>query len=264
MTHQLRSRELIDPNAIWTTPHESDLEGGRVFTKSSGTLVIANFTQNLSGLYSCNLRYIDPTIYTEREIVLRFMVYAYQESFLSFELSLRYHMGTCIDTFKRAFTEGLSKILNELVLDLSCDVSILHSECHIIELPQGGLQHQLYIKMKVSDLSPLSSVSCSGMNTCYRNERVIEAKNMINEFFFTQEEAIEQSTEELPMFYYIGGTLTVESVYHCFPGFGVDQEKHPRCPDCCVVCSPGTYSSSSGSSCEPCASSVAYGEQNCL
>ena len=60
-----------------------------------------------------------------------------------------------------------------------------------------------------------------------------QAKNLIERFFNQQVEVLGRRAEPLPEIYYIEGTLQMVWINRCFPGYGMNILKHPRCPECC-------------------------------
>lgn len=46
-------------------------------------------------------------------------------------------------------------------------------------------------------------------------------------------EVLGKHAEPLPEIYYIEGTLQMVWINRCFPGYGMNLLKHPRCPECC-------------------------------
>uniref|UniRef100_A0A8B9QE70 Zona-pellucida-binding protein 1/2 C-terminal domain-containing protein n=1 Tax=Apteryx owenii TaxID=8824 RepID=A0A8B9QE70_APTOW len=86
---------------------------------------------------------------------------------------------------------------------------------------------------------------------------------LIEKFFKQQVEITRKRSEPLPEIYYIEGTLQMVWVDRCYPGYGMNPLRHPHCPDCCVVCSPGSYNPSNGIHCLPCNNSFIYGATKC-
>nr|XP_009680205.1 PREDICTED: zona pellucida-binding protein 1 isoform X2 [Struthio camelus australis] len=100
-------------------------------------------------------------------------------------------------------------------------------------------------------------------STCDTSERLSKARYLIEKFFEQQVEIMRKSSEPLPEIYYIEGTLQMVWVDRCYPGYGMNPLRHPDCPDCCVVCSPGSYNPSNRIHCLPCNNSFMYGATKC-
>ncbi|KAM4874391.1 zona pellucida-binding protein 1 isoform 5-T6 [Thomomys bottae] len=99
---------------------------------------------------------------------------------------------------------------------------------------------------------------------CESSRRLSKAKTLIERFFNQQVEAIGRRSEPLPEIYYIEGTLQMVWINRCFPGYGMNVLKHPKCPECCVICSPGSYNPRDGTHCLQCNSSLVYGAKACV
>uniref|UniRef100_A0A8C4QFA5 Zona-pellucida-binding protein 1/2 C-terminal domain-containing protein n=1 Tax=Eptatretus burgeri TaxID=7764 RepID=A0A8C4QFA5_EPTBU len=80
---------------------------------------------------------------------------------------------------------------------------------------------------------------------------------------FTFQEQMLRRMDPKPIIHYIAGSLTMERLYNCRPGYGIDNKKHHTCSNCCVVCHPGSYSATHESKCQGCEDSVTYGEVTC-
>lgn len=70
-------------------------------------------------------------------------------------------------------------------------------------------------------------------HSCEASKRLSKAKNLIERFFNQQVEVLGRRAEPLPEIYYIEGTLQMVWINRCFPGYGMNVLKHPRCPECC-------------------------------
>ncbi|KAF7247654.1 Zona pellucida-binding protein 1 [Varanus komodoensis] len=77
-----------------------------------------------------------------------------------------------------------------------------------------------------------SKSSCQ-KSLCDVSRRLRKARDLIERFFSQQVEVIGR-TEPLPEIYYIEGTLQVVWVNHCSPGYGINSQLHPDCPNCCA------------------------------
>ncbi|XP_040602599.1 zona pellucida-binding protein 1 isoform X5 [Mesocricetus auratus] len=76
------------------------------------------------------------------------------------------------------------------------------------------------------------SKPCTDHN-CETSKRLSKAKNLIERFFNQQVEVLGKRVEPLPEIYYIEGTLQMVWVNRCYPGYGINALKHPKCPECC-------------------------------
>nr|XP_009680204.1 PREDICTED: zona pellucida-binding protein 1 isoform X1 [Struthio camelus australis] len=104
---------------------------------------------------------------------------------------------------------------------------------------------------------------CNSIYNISFEKALLQARYLIEKFFEQQVEIMRKSSEPLPEIYYIEGTLQMVWVDRCYPGYGMNPLRHPDCPDCCVVCSPGSYNPSNRIHCLPCNNSFMYGATKC-
>ncbi|XP_058534269.1 zona pellucida-binding protein 1 isoform X2 [Ochotona princeps] len=192
------------------------------------------------------------------------IISAYREPHYYYQFTARYHAAPCNSIYNISFEKKLLQILSKLVLDLSCEIALLKSECHRIKMQRAGLQNELFFTFSVSSLDAEKGPKPCLDHSCEASRRLSKAKNLIERFFHQQVEVLGKHTEPLPEIYYIEGTLQMVWVNRCFPGYGMNLLKHPRCPECCVICSPGSYNPRDGTHCLQCNSSLAYGAKACL
>nr|XP_013037490.2 zona pellucida-binding protein 1 isoform X3 [Anser cygnoides] len=100
-------------------------------------------------------------------------------------------------------------------------------------------------------------------SACDASHRLNKAKYLIERFFKQEVEVRKKTAEPLPEIYYIEGTLQMVWIDRCYPGYGMNALRHPGCPECCVICSPGSYNPSNGIHCLQCDSSLKYGATKC-
>ncbi|KFO33031.1 Zona pellucida-binding protein 1 [Fukomys damarensis] len=117
-------------------------------------------------------------------------------------------------------------------------------------------------KGKIASDTEKGSKTCKD-HDCEYFKRLSKARHLIERFFNQQVEALGRRAEPLPQIYYIEGILEMVWVNRCFPGYGMNALKHPRCPECCVICSPGSYNPRDGIHCLQCNSSLVYGAKTC-
>ncbi|XP_078198122.1 zona pellucida-binding protein 1 isoform X3 [Callithrix jacchus] len=214
------------------------------------------------------------------------VVSAYREPHYYYQFTARYHAAPCNSIYNISFEKKLLQILSKLVLDLSCEISLLKSECHHVKMQKAGLQNELFFTFSVAQEHLLkrpffSRLNCLGTlievssldtekgpkpctdHNCESSRRLAKAKNLIERFFNQQVEVLGRRAEPLPAIYYIEGTLQMVWINRCFPGYGMNDLQHPKCPECCVICSPGSYNPRDGIHCLRCNSSLVYGAKVC-
>ncbi|NXU73810.1 ZPBP1 protein, partial [Oreotrochilus melanogaster] len=261
VTHHLRNLELIDPVFQWNGPGGSlSSKNSNVQISPSGTLILRHF--NLSGIYTCSIRYKLTAMQTDKNLIIKYLIYAYADPKSYYEFTARYHAGPCSSYHNTSFEKALIQILNRLVAELSCEVTLIKSECHHVKMQRAGLQNVIFLTFSVACLDREKHNRPCHQSACDASHRLKKAKHLIERFFKQQVEA-RKSFQQLSEIYYIEGTLQTLSIYHCYPGYGMNALAHPDCPECCVVCSPGSYNPTNGTHCLPCDSSLIYGATKC-
>ncbi|XP_023970840.1 zona pellucida-binding protein 1 [Physeter macrocephalus] len=265
VTQRLRNSELIDPSFQWHGPKGKIIsENSTAQVTSTGSLVLQNFEESMSGVYTCFLEYKTTVEEVVKNLQLKYVIYAYREPRYYYQFTARYHAAPCNSIYNVSFEKKLLQILSKLVLDLSCQVFLLKSECHRVKMQRAGLQNELFFTFSVSSLDTAKGPKPCADHSCESSKRLSKAKNLIERFFNQQVEVLGRRAEPLPEIYYIEGTLQMVWINRCFPGYGMNILKHPKCPDCCVICSPGSYNSRDGIHCLQCNSSLVFGAKACL
>uniref|UniRef100_UPI00398E5CA6 zona pellucida-binding protein 1-like n=1 Tax=Pristiophorus japonicus TaxID=55135 RepID=UPI00398E5CA6 len=264
-TQQLRNMELMDPNFSWKGPRGVQLTNKPdIQITLTGTLTIQNFHKDLSGVYICTIYFFNPGTKSLQSLNLKYFLYAYRDPNYTYEFQAQYHAADCHNSYNNLFLKRLHTALNQLASDLAYTISIHKSACHTLKVPLAGIQYELFLTLKVHlDVEELDLICENGLEECDHNVRLEKVRHRVQAFFTKQAEAYHQIVGLLPFVYYIDGTLQVIRVDRCKPGYGKDRKKHPSCSECCVVCSPGSYSSGRHVSCLPCAAAVQYGESDC-
>ncbi|XP_044802343.2 zona pellucida-binding protein 1 isoform X4 [Bubalus bubalis] len=236
VTQRLRNSELIDPSFQWHGPKGKIIsENSTAQITSTGSLVFQNFEESMSGVYTCFLEYKPTVEEVIKNLQLKYVVYAYREPHYYYQFTARYHAAPCNSIYNISFEKKLLQILSKLVLDLSCEVSLLKSECHRVKMQRAGLQNELFFTFSVSSLDTEKGPKPCADHSCESSKRLSKAKNLIERFFNQQVEVLGRRAEPLPEIYYIEGTLQMVWINRCFPGYGMNILKHPQCPECCDI-----------------------------
>ncbi|XP_074235803.1 zona pellucida-binding protein 1 isoform X1 [Saimiri boliviensis] len=234
VTQRLRNAELIDPSFQWHGPKGKVVsENSTTQITSTGSLVFQNFQERMSGIYTCSLEYKPTVEETVKHLYLKYIIYAYREPHYYYQFTARYHAPPCNSIYNISFEKKLLQILSKLVLDLSCEISLLKSECHHVKMQKAGLQNELFFTFSVSSLDAGKGPKPCTDHNCESSRRLAKAKNLIERFFNQQVEALGRRAEPLPEIYYIEGTLQMVWINRCFPGYGMNDLQHPKCPECC-------------------------------
>ncbi|KFZ68726.1 hypothetical protein N338_06317, partial [Podiceps cristatus] len=262
LTNQLRNLELIDPVFQWNGPGGGlSSENSSVQVSPTGTLILRHF--NLSGVYTCSIVYKLTAMQPDKNLVIKYLIYAYSDPKNYYEFTARYHAAPCNSSHNISFEKALLQILSKLVAELSCEVTLIKSECHHVKMQRGGLQNEIFFTFSVACLDREEHNRLCHQSPCDAFHRLNKAKHLIERFFKQQVEVSRKSSEPLSEIYYIEGTLQMVWVDRCYPGYGINAQTHPDCPECCVVCSPGSYNPSNGIHCLRCDSSLIYGATKC-
>ncbi|XP_036182864.1 zona pellucida-binding protein 1 [Myotis myotis] len=265
VTQRLRNTELIDPSFQWHGPKGKIIsENSTTHITTTGSLVFQDFEESMTGAYTCFLEYKPTVEEAVKNVQLKFIVYAYREPRFYYQFTARYHSAPCNSIYNISFENKLLQILSKLVHDIKCEVSLQKSECHHVKMQKAGFQNELFFKFAVSCIDTEKEPKPCDDNTCDHSKRLSKAKNLIERFFSQQVEVLGRRASPLPQIYYIEDTLQMVWINRCFPGYGISAAKHPKCPECCVICSPGSYNPSDGTHCLHCNSSLLFGAKTCL
>ncbi|XP_023059703.1 zona pellucida-binding protein 2 [Piliocolobus tephrosceles] len=271
MDFKLSKKEIVDPTYLWIGPNEKTLTGNnRINITKTGQLMVKDFLEPLSGLYTCTLSYKIVKAETQEEKTVKkrydFMVFAYREPDYSYQMAVRFTTKSCIGRYNDAFFRMLKKILDNLISDLSCHVIEPSYKCHSVEIPEHGLIHELFIAFQVNPFAPGWKGACNGSVDCedITNRNILQARNRIEEFFWSQAYIFYHNfNKTLPAMHFVDHSLQVVRLDSCRPGFGKDDGLHSNCASCCVVCSPATFSPDVGVICQTCVSVLIYGAKSC-
>ncbi|XP_053117349.1 zona pellucida-binding protein 1 isoform X5 [Hemicordylus capensis] len=138
--------------------------------------------------------------------------------------------------------------------------------CSLVFKPTIEQAEKNYLIKYVVYVSSLDTEKTKGpceKGACDIARRLRKAKDLIEKFFNQQVEVLGKRTSPLPEIYYIEGTLQMVWVNRCYPGYGMNALLHPDCPNCCVVCSPGSFNPHEGVHCLQCNKSLEYGATHC-
>ncbi|XP_063129552.1 zona pellucida-binding protein 1 isoform X2 [Rattus norvegicus] len=219
VTQRLRNTELVDPSFQWHGPKGKLVsENTTAQVTSTGSLIFQSFEETMSGVYTCFLEY-KPTVEEPiKNLQLKYIVYAYREPRFYYQFTARYHAAPCNSIYNISFEKKLLQILSKLVLDLSCEISLIKSECHRVKMQRAGLQNELFFTFSVASIDTEKGSKPCTDHSCEASKRLSKAKNLIERFFIQQVEVLGKRAEPLPEIYYIEGTLQMVWVNRCFPG----------------------------------------------
>ncbi|XP_051787676.1 uncharacterized protein LOC127529131 isoform X3 [Erpetoichthys calabaricus] len=96
------------------------------------------------------------------------------------------------------------------------------------------------------------------------HNQMIKASSVLQDFFQEHKE-FDSGISGLDKMKLLDESLRTVTISHCKPGFGKDSTQHD-CPNCCVVCEPGSFSSLTSSLCQKCSRGTfgsGYGQESC-
>ncbi|KAM5272931.1 zona pellucida-binding protein 2 [Ctenodactylus gundi] len=271
MDFQLTSKETVDLTYLWIGPNEKTLTGNnRLSITKTGKLMVKDFLEPLSGLYTCTLSYKTVKADTQEENVVKkrydFMIFAYREPDYSYRMAVRFTTKSCVGKYNDLFFIVLRKILDNLISDLSCQIIEPSFKCHFVKIPEHDIVHELFIAFQVNPFAPGWKRACNGSDDCedITNQNILKARDRIEEFFQSQANISHlRFNKTVPAMHFVDHSFHVVRMDSCRPGFGKNEGLHSNCASCCVVCSPGTFSPDVDVTCQICISAHIYGAKSC-
>ncbi|XP_014646218.1 PREDICTED: zona pellucida-binding protein 2 isoform X3 [Ceratotherium simum simum] len=271
MDFKRAEKETVDPTYLWVGPNEKPLTGNnRINITETGKLMVKDFLEPLSGLYTCTLSYKTIKAETQEEKIVKqrydFMIFAYREPDYSYQMAVRFTTKSCIGRYNDLLFRVLKKILDNLISDLSCHVIEPSYKCHFVKIPKHHLIHELFIAFQVNPFAPGWKGACNDSVDCedITNRNILQARDRIEEFFRSQAYIFYHDfNKTLPAMHFVDHSFQVIRMDSCRPGFGKNEGLHSNCASCCVVCSPGTFSPDVDVTCQTCVSIHIYGAKSC-
>ncbi|XP_070082276.1 zona pellucida-binding protein 2 isoform X6 [Equus przewalskii] len=232
----------------------------RINITETGKLMVKDFLEPLSGLYTCTLSYKTVRAETQEEKMVKqrydFMIFAYREPDYSYQMAVRFTTKSCIGRYNDLLFRVLKKILDNLISDLSCHVIEPSYKCHVVKVPKNGLIPELFIAFQVNPFAPGWRGACKDSIDCedITNHNILQARDRIEEFFRSQAYIFYHDfNKTLPAMHFVDHSFQVIRLDSCRPGFGKNE----------VVCSPGTFSPDVDVTCQTCISVHIYGAKSC-
>ncbi|XP_023508352.2 zona pellucida-binding protein 2 isoform X2 [Equus caballus] len=261
MDFKRAEKETVDPTYLWIGPNEKQLTGNyRINITETGKLMVKDFLEPLSGLYTCTLSYKTVRAETQEEKMVKqrydFMIFAYREPDYSYQMAVRFTTKSCIGRYNDLLFRVLKKILDNLISDLSCHVIEPSYKCHVVKVPKNGLIPELFIAFQVNPFAPGWRGACKDSIDCedITNHNILQARDRIEEFFRSQAYIFYHDfNKTLPAMHFVDHSFQVIRLDSCRPGFGKNE----------VVCSPGTFSPDVDVTCQTCISVHIYGAKSC-
>ncbi|XP_027630534.1 zona pellucida-binding protein 2 isoform X4 [Tupaia chinensis] len=171
MDFQRANKEIVDPTYLWIGPNEKTLtRSDRINITKTGKLMVKDFLEALSGLYTCTLSYKTVKAETQEETVVKkrydFMIFAYREPDYTYQMAVRFTTKSCIGRYNDLLFRVLKNILDNLISDLSCHVIEPSYKCHFVKIPSDGLIPELFIAFQVNPFAPGWKSACTQSIDC--------------------------------------------------------------------------------------------------
>uniref|UniRef100_A0A6J0SR58 Zona pellucida-binding protein 1-like isoform X1 n=2 Tax=Pogona vitticeps TaxID=103695 RepID=A0A6J0SR58_9SAUR len=255
----------MNPSYNWS------LDNGEIHAlPGDATLTLHMFRPEDSGLYECSISYIKQgQLHTKTfyHTVVGYHIRGELEILLVFESS------SCDEDLTRGFLRTLHEQLNQVVSRLHTEILVGDTTCFpTLNKPLDAFN--LQVALKVSPFIKGWDESCSPKIDqlefeCYHSAvqtNLQKAKDALTDFF------------EENKHFHLGKTLGSRASFintffnfleggKCQSGYGQTQELEERCPDCCTLCPPGTYSEAAVDGCVLCPTgtySLHYGTSVCI
>ncbi|ERE68323.1 zona pellucida-binding protein 2 [Cricetulus griseus] len=262
------SKETVDPTYLWIGPNENTLtENGQINLTKEGALIVKDFMESLSGLYTCTLSYKTIKAETQEETTIKkrydflifgnsIFIYSYREPDYSYHMAVRFTTKSCVGRYNDLLFRVLKKILDNLISDLLCHVIEPSYKCHSVKIPESDFVNELFIAFQVNPFAPGWKSVCNDSIDCEdaTNRNILEARDRIEEFFRSQAYILyHHFNKTIPAMHFVDHSFQVVRIDNCRPGFGKNE----------VVCSPGTFSPDADVTCQICVSVHTYGAKAC-
>uniref|UniRef100_A0A8D0HI34 Uncharacterized protein n=1 Tax=Sphenodon punctatus TaxID=8508 RepID=A0A8D0HI34_SPHPU len=88
------------------------------------------------------------------------------------QFTARYHAAPCNSIYNISFEKKLFQILGKLVVDLSCEVTLLKSQCHHVKMQKAGMQNEMFFTFTVSSLDNSKMNNPCDQSTCDTSKRL--------------------------------------------------------------------------------------------
>nr|XP_060629260.1 zona pellucida-binding protein 2-like [Anolis sagrei ordinatus] len=259
----------LNPTYNWTKEN-----GGVHYLSDDATLTIHAFTPEDSGRYTCTISFMKDG---ELQTKVFFHTVAGYHIRGELQVLLVYETNSCDDELTGKFMKTLHERLDKVVADFKANILIGDITC-FPTLDRPTDKFNLQVETKVSPFKEGWDESCDPKEEdlaidCYHaaiHTNLQKAKDALTEFlnhnkYFPVGDSLANDTSfnytfNNTFFNFLEGGK-------CQSGYGQTQELEAHCPDCCMLCPPGTYSEATVDNCVLCSIgsfSVHYGSTACI
>uniref|UniRef100_A0A4X2L952 Zona pellucida binding protein n=1 Tax=Vombatus ursinus TaxID=29139 RepID=A0A4X2L952_VOMUR len=142
-------RQILEDEDTVKLVGSTNIPENSVKVTTTGSLIFYNFSEEMSGVYTCSLSYKHTAEDAQKIIQVKYVVYAFINPDFYYQFTARYHSAPCNSIYNVSFEKKLLHILRTLLADLSCDISSVKTECHRIKMQKSGLQNELFFTFSV-------------------------------------------------------------------------------------------------------------------
>ncbi|RXM36747.1 Zona pellucida-binding protein 2 [Acipenser ruthenus] len=187
----------------------------------------------------------------------------------SLKVDLAFLTAACQQGATARFMQTITPLLHAQVSDLGCEITETSAACHPLPRNTGG---RVRVELIIFPYGTLWDQNCPPVKEGEQRDcdtdtdmRIKQAYSRLQLFLSVHGQFELVSPEPLQL-RYEEGSLGGVRISHCKPGFGKDHGQR-ECPNCCLVCSPGSSSSVNSAFCSACPKgsySARFGSVECF
>ncbi|XP_044855692.1 uncharacterized protein LOC123356473 isoform X2 [Mauremys mutica] len=221
---------------------------------AQGALSFRHFQGGSSGNYSCTVSYKEhrvPRAQTFHYTVLAYHVRGGLEALLVFRSRL------CQEALRRRFLWSLQEALGRVASAQHCQLVLSKSSC-FPTLQEPWDEFNLQVQFQVSPFGPQWDKLCNPHNqtlviNCYRaavRNNLLQAKLAMTRFL-EEHGPFPITGGGAPRAIFSNRFTSFLKTERCAGGYGLSLQLE-MCPDCCILCQPGTFSAPGSNECAAC------------
>ncbi|NXC45124.1 ZPBP2 protein, partial [Penelope pileata] len=234
-----------------------------------GHLLFQHFQASDSGNYSCTISYMKHGLTVSQTFhysVLGYHVLGGLETLLLF------HSKLCEDEWTKMLLWDLQEKLKQLEIKEHCKIQPKTTSCFpSIDNPFD--EFVLQVHLEVSFFGPNWDEHCKPQDAevdagCYRRTLPSRPRPQVQlalAKFFKEHKSFHITGPDKSIIIFTNVFIGFLEIKQCSMGYGQTKQLR-RCPECCIVCPPGTFSLPTNRQCSPCpvgTYSLSYGKGLC-
>ncbi|XP_075767627.1 uncharacterized protein LOC112546236 isoform X2 [Pelodiscus sinensis] len=246
-----KEMHVENPTYRWA---RNKLESNLLLVDARGALTFQHFQGGSSGNYSCTVSYTEhkrPRAQTFHYTVQAYHVRGGLEALLVFRSRL------CQEALKQRFLWSLQEALSRVASAQHCRLVLSKSSC-FPTLQEPWDEFNLQVQFQVSPFGPEWDKSCNPHNQttvidCYHTavrNNVLQAKLAMTRFL-GEHGPFPITGAGAPRTIFTNRFTSFLKMERCARGYGLSLRLE-ACPDCCILCPPGTFSAPQSNECTTC------------